>query len=77
MSARNASRIYYNRFYIFSNNAFEIAESWRIVGLTTIVRLLQRKNSTFLYRQFLLLHSERGWSPESCLPICHPKASCL
>ena len=30
------------------NNALETAEFWYIVALTTILRLLQRKNSTFL-----------------------------
>ena len=32
----------------FSGNAFEIDEFWCIVGLATILRLLRRKNSTFL-----------------------------
>ena len=27
---------------------FETAEFWRFVGLTAILRLLQRKNSTFI-----------------------------
>ena len=31
----------------FSNNAFETAEFWLVVGLTAILRLLQRKNSPF------------------------------
>ena len=35
-------------FKIFPNNAFEAAEILCIVGLTTILLLLQRKNSTFL-----------------------------
>ena len=30
------------------NNALETAESWCIVGLTAILCLLKRKNSTFL-----------------------------
>ena len=30
------------------NNAFHAAEFWLIVGLTVSLRLLQRKNSTFL-----------------------------
>ena len=35
-------------FKIFrSKNAFETTESWCIVGLAAILRLLQRKNSTF------------------------------
>ena len=29
------------------NKAFETAEFWCIVGLTAILRLLERKNSTF------------------------------
>ena len=33
----------------FSYNAFETAEFWCIAGLTSTLRLLQRKNSTFLY----------------------------
>lgn len=32
----------------FPNNAFETVEFWRIVGLTAFLRLLQRKNCTFL-----------------------------
>ena len=32
----------------FRNNAFKTAILWFIVGLTAILRLLQRKNSTFL-----------------------------
>ena len=32
---------------IFSYIAFKTAEFWCIVGLTAILRLLQRKNSTF------------------------------
>ena len=49
MSTRNAVifRIQ-NRFSNFPNNAFETTEFWCIVGLTAILRLLQRKNSTFL-----------------------------
>ena len=31
----------------FSENAFEKAEFWCIVGLTAFLRLLQNKNSTF------------------------------
>ena len=59
---------------------------WYIVSLTAILRLLQKKNSTFLHFnfsfsfltfQFLLLVSERGLSPKSCLAICHLTASCL
>ena len=30
-----------------SNNAFHAAQFWWIVGLTVILRLLQKKNSTF------------------------------
>ena len=59
----------------FSNNGFETAEFWCIVG--TILRLLQREKSTFLYLQFLLLFNERRLSPESCLVIYHLRASCL
>ena len=33
----------------FSKNAFKTAEFCCIVGLTAILRLLQRKNSIFLY----------------------------
>ena len=49
--------------------ASEAAEYRCTVGLTTILRLLQRN---FLYLQFLLLLSERGLSPESCLVFSHP-----
>ena len=35
-------------FKNFPTNAFETAEFWCIVDLTAILRLLQRKNSTFL-----------------------------
>ena len=35
-------------FNIFPKNAIETAEFWCIVGLTAILRSLQRKNSTFL-----------------------------
>ena len=49
-------------------------EFWCIVGLTTSLRW---KDSTFLDLLFLLLLSERGLSPESCLAICYPSASCL
>ena len=61
----------------FPDNALETAVYWCIVGLTAILRSLQRKNYTFLYLQFLLLLGEKGLSPESCLAICHPRASCL
>ena len=54
--------------------ASEAAEFRCAVGLTTILRLLQRN---FLYLQFLLLLSERGLSPESCLVFSHPWVSCL
>ena len=47
-----------------------------IVGLTPILHLSERKNSS-LISSFLLLLSERGLSPESCLAICHARASCL
>ena len=65
-------------FRNFSNNAFEMAEScsWWIVGLTTILWLLQRWNSTFLDLLFFLLLSERGLRPVSCLAIWHPGVSC-
>ena len=48
-----------------------------VIGLTTIVHILQKKNSAFLYLQFLLLLSERGLSPKSCLVNCPPRAICL
>ena len=32
------------------------------------------KTPLFSYLQFLLLLSEKGLSPESCLAICHPRA---
>ena len=34
-----------------------------------------KKNSIFLYLQFLLLFSEIGLSPECSLPISHSRAS--
>ena len=54
-----------------------------------IMLLRQRKNSTkekhyykgktplFFSLQFLLFLSKKGLSPESCLAICHPRASYL
>ena len=53
------------------------AEPWCIFGLTTFLGLVERKNSTFLYLQFLLLLSKRELIPESCLAISHPRASYL
>ena len=43
-------------------------------GLTTILRLLQMKNSPFFNLHLL---SEGESNPESCLAIGDPKASCL
>ena len=43
-------------FKIFLN--IETAEFWHIVGLTSILRLLQRKNYTLFNLQLLLLLSE-------------------
>ena len=40
--------IYDQWFQKFPNNAFVTATVWCIVSLTTILRLLQRKNSTFI-----------------------------
>ena len=37
----------------------------------------KRITPLFFNQQFLLLLSERGSSSESCLTICHPRASCL
>ena len=37
----------YNTLYSEINNAFETAEFWCIVSLTTILGLLQSKNFTF------------------------------
>ena len=44
---------------------------------TITLRLLQRKNYTFQYLQFLLLLSETGLGPESCLAIYHPRTTSL
>ena len=43
-------------------------------GSTTILRLLQMKNSPFLNLHLL---SEGELNPESCLAIGDPRASCL
>ena len=61
----------------FSQQFFKAALNWCIVGLTAVLRLLQRKTPLFFNLQFLLLLSETGISPESCLAICHSKAICL
>ena len=62
----------------FQNNSFETCEFWCIVGLTAILRLLQRKNLTLLESAvFIVLLRERGLSPESCLSICDAGCSCL
>ena len=70
------SCIYHQWLLNVSKDIFEAAEIGFIVSLTAILRLLQRKNSTFLFVVLLLLN-ERGLNPESCLAIFHPKASCL
>ena len=62
---------------IFPILLFETAELWCIVGLTAILRLLQRKNFTFPLPVFLLLLSERRLSPEKRLATCHLRASRL
>ena len=56
---------------------FETAEFWCIVGLTAILRLLQRKITFFLIYRLLVLSSEKRLSPESWLAICRPMVSCL
>ena len=84
MSARNTvifqdskSTFIISDFKNFSKNVFETAEFWCIIGLVVILRLLQRKTPFFFKMLFLLLVSERGLSPDSCLTICHARASCL
>ena len=42
-------------FKIFPKNALETAEFWCFVGLTAILRLLQRKNSTQLFLLLLIV----------------------
>ena len=39
--------------------------------------ITKKKLYFFLNLQFLLLLCEKGVSPESCLAICYPRASCL
>ena len=45
----NSKSIFMITDFKFLNNVFEAAEFWCIVGLITILRLLQRENFTFLY----------------------------
>ena len=64
----------------FPNKTFETAELWCIVGLTAILCLFQRENSKLQLSLICSLYCclvEEGFSPESCLAICHPRASCL
>ena len=46
------------------NNAFHAVEFWWIIGLTVILRLLQKRSPVFFHLPFLLLLSERGLNPE-------------
>ena len=53
MSARNTvifrtqNRYSWLLILNFSSNTFETAEFWRIVGLTAVLRLLQKENINF------------------------------
>ena len=53
------------------NKVFHVTEFWWIVGLTVILRLLQKNKPPFFHLPFLFLLNERG------LAICHPRTSCL
>ena len=55
---------YYTYFFFFS---------W----FDNYFMFITKKTPLVFNLQFLLLLSERDLSPESCLAICHPKASCL
>ena len=59
--------------WIFMITDFKIFPKM-LLRWTTFLRLLQRRNSVFLYLYVLLLLSKRGLSPESCLAVCHPMA---
>ena len=45
----------FQNLFFFLGNAFEAAEIWCIVDLTAILRLLQKKNPTFLSSVFFIV----------------------
>ena len=50
--------------------------SWTLVGVLSVYVHYEGKIPHF-FNLFLVLHSERGLSPESCLAIWHPRATFL
>ena len=59
----------------FLNNAFEAAE-FLVYCWPNSCFMFVTKEKLFFNLWFLLLLTERMLSPESCLSICHSRASC-